>query len=88
MKIEIALMLMEGGKWVSEEMCGGCYAYFNEDLLFTDESPFRYFTSIEDIEFKMGEDTGWWQLPNSSHKIDKPKTIEYGFGSSIGKRDI
>ena len=55
-------MLMDGGRWSSAEMCGGCYAYFDEDLLGSEESPFRYFTSIEDVPFGLWEDTEWAKI--------------------------
>ncbi len=58
-KPEIALMLMSGGRWVSKEMNYGAYAFFDESLLVSNESPYRYFTTIEIVEFNLWEDTEW-----------------------------
>ena len=61
-KIEIALMLIDGGRWVSKEMPYGAYAYFDENLLGTEQSPFRYFTTIESVNFNLWDDSGWEQV--------------------------
>lgn len=58
-KLEIALMLMNNEKWISKEMPYGAYAFFDENLLGSKKSPFRYFTTTEVVDFQLWEDTEW-----------------------------